>query len=498
MKYVLDGAMSKAVDAYTIDKTGVPSLVLMERAALCVAEKTAQIAAGFGRNVRICAVCGTGNNGADGIAAARILTWQGLMVDILLIDKTKSGTDEYNTQKQIAINSGMNFGNLSDIFEYDIIIDAIFGTGLSKPVSGIFQDVIFAMNTGRNVIVSVDIPSGINATTGEVMGVCVSADATVTFGYHKLGMMLYPGKSYAGEITVADIGFNPEAIRTLNPAMYFTTEDVNRIPEREEESNKGTYGRTLVIAGSEEMSGAAYLSGAAAYRSGAGLVEIFTHEQNAPVIRTLLPEAIVTGYNKDNVTELLSEKIDKADYIILGPGLSCSETAELIVKTVFEKGSVPLILDADGLNIVAGDTKILKTYKSTVIITPHIGEMSRLTGISKADIKADIVHTAKNFADSLGVICVIKDVVTVICEPGEEGRTYINHSGCAAMSKGGMGDVLTGIIAGMLSLKLEPFSASAMGVYLHGLAGEKAVFEKNEHTLAASDLLEAIGYVMNK
>lgn len=488
MKYAVDSEISKFIDNYTIEKLGVPSMVLMERAALSVAGKVAEVAVNFNHEVKIVAVCGVGNNGADGIAAARILTWQGLKVDIVIVGDESKATPEFVKQKEIAEKSGMYFGNISTIGEYVIVIDAIFGVGLTRDVEGEYAKAVELINAGNSYVVSVDIPSGISASKGNICKVAVKADSTVTFGYHKVGMLLYPGKEYAGEVTVSDIGFSPMAVNEMNPAMYFVQEDIGRIPKRLEYSNKGTYLRALIIAGNEDMSGAAYLSGAAAYRCGVGLVEIFTHNNNTEVLKRNLPEAIVTGYDRDNVEVLLNEKLEKADVIILGPGLGTGDVSKKIVEIVLSCGNVPLIIDADGLNIIANNKAVLKTYPSTVIITPHIGEMARLTNMDKQEIVSDIIKTAKDFSDEYNVICVLKDAATIVSEP-QTKRVYINNSGCGAMSKAGCGDVLTGVIAAMLALRLEPFSAAAMGVYIHGLAGEKATAGINEHSLMASDLI---------
>lgn len=488
MKYAVDSEISKFIDNYTIEKLGVPSMVLMERAALSVAGKVAEVAVNFNHEVKIVAVCGVGNNGADGIAAARILTWQGLKVDIIIVGDENNATKEFIKQKEIALKSGMYFGNISNIGEYVIIIDAIFGVGLKRDIEGEFFKAIENINDANSYVVSVDIPSGIGADKGNIFNVAVKANSTVTFGYHKVGMLLYPGKEYAGEVTVADIGFSPKAVEEISPHMYFVQEDIGRIPKRMEYSNKGTYLRALIIAGNEDMSGAAYLSGAAAYRCGVGLVEIFTHINNTEVLKRNLPEAIVTGYDQNTASVLLEEKLKKADVIILGPGLGKSETSKSIVEQVIKYANVPLIIDADGLNIIAENKAMLKSYPSTVIITPHIGEMARLTGKNKDEIISDIIGTAKDFADEHNVICVLKDATTIVAKPQTES-VYINNSGCGAMSKAGCGDVLTGVIAAMLALRLEPFSAAAMGVYIHGLAGEKAAVGINEHSLMASDLI---------
>lgn len=492
MKYVLDAAMSKEVDRYTIENAGVPSAVLMERAALAVAEKTAGLAVRFGSSVKVCAVCGCGNNGADGIAAARILTWQGLRVDIIIVGNRDKASEEFLLQEKIAVNSRMTFNDISEIPAYNIIIDAVFGTGLSREVTGEYCDVINRINASGALVVSVDIPSGVDSTTGAVLGNAVSANETVTFGYNKQGLMFYPGREIAGNITVADIGFCPEAIRKLNPAMYFTRDDIKKIPVRLPYSNKGTYGRTLVVAGSPGMSGAAYMAAAAAYRSGAGLVEIFTEKSNCQILGTLLPEAIVTGYAGEDAAELLKKSMERADFIIIGPGLSQSSQAECLVAEVMKRAEVPIIADADALNIMSKSDSLLKNHKSDVIITPHVGEMARLSGFDRNHIKGQLMETAVSVAGEYNVICVLKDAVTVVAEPGGRQRRYINNSGCAAMSKGGMGDVLTGVIAGMLSVGIEPFSAAAMGVYVHGLAGQEAASGHNSHGVTATDVIEKL------
>lgn len=496
MKYALTAAMAKEMDKQTVLQTGLPTAVLMERAALAVATKTAELAVQFARPVKIAAVCGYGNNGADGIAAARILSWQGLRVDVILVGEEERATKELIQQKKIADASGIVFEKPDRILSYDLIIDGIFGVGLKRVVGGVFAETVNRINESGAAVVSIDVPSGIDATTGAVLGTAVRAQATVTFGYHKTGLLLYPGREYAGEVTVAEIGFYPEALRGLHPSMYFMPSDLARIPKRKPAANKGDYGRVLVIAGSRDMSGAAYFSAAAAYCCGAGLVEVLTDERNAGVIRTLLPEAIVTGYDEDTASDLLQDRLTKATAAVLGPGLSQSGTAKRLVQTALKYGRIPLIADADALNIAASDPKILSAYQGCLVITPHIGEMCRLTGCAKEEILSDAVKTASDFAKKYRVICVMKNAATVVAEPEGECRTYINRSGTPAMAKGGTGDVLTGMIAGMFCLHLEPFSAAAMGVYVHGLAGEAAAEEKDEHAVLASDLIRTVGGVL--
>ena len=495
MKFALDGEMSAKVDDYTINTMGVPSVVLMERAAYEVASKTAQIAMSFTRKVRICVVCGNGNNGADGVAVSRILTWQGLPVDIIMADVEGHHTKEMELQLNIATNSSIRFAHINDIPEYDIVIDALFGIGLSRDITGKYAQITGMINESRNVVISIDIPSGINAATGQIMGIAVRADATVTFGYNKIGMMLYPGKKYSGDITVADIGFCKDALLQINPAIYYIPEDIDGIPERIADSNKGTYGRTLVIAGSESMSGAAYMSAAAAYRTGSSYVEILSTENNCNILKTLLPEAVVTAYNSENFRDILINAVSRADTIILGPGLSTDAIAGQIVEITVEKAEVPVIIDADAINILAKNDDILKKHKSPVIITPHMGEAKRLSGLSIDELKADRVMAAREISDRYNIVCVLKDSSTVVaCN----NKVYINNSGCGAMSKAGMGDVLTGVIASMSALGYNIMTAATMGVYVHGLAGELAAEKMGEHSVVATDMLDVLGKVMEK
>ena len=285
MRYLVSGSQMKEVDSYTIQSIGIPSLVLMEQAAAAVVREVQKKAE---KKDRIWAVCGTGNNGADGIAAARLLHLKGYTVTVILAGTKGNGTDEY--KKQLAIAE-----------RCELIIDAVFGVGLSREVGGTYRDLLATLpGCGAAYVVAVDIPSGIHADTGEVMGIALKADVTVTFGYEKLGTLLYPGRAYSGTVVVADIGFPPVSLERLSPELFtYEAEDIRMIPARPAYSNKGTFGRVLIAAGSKNMSGAAYLSAMAAYRMGAGLVKIFTVEENRAILQAALPEAIITTYDPE-------------------------------------------------------------------------------------------------------------------------------------------------------------------------------------------------------
>lgn len=495
MKLVATAQQMKEVDNYTINTIGVPSLVLMEKAALEVALKTASVYIESKSHKKILAVCGMGNNGADGVAAARILKWQGLDASVYLIGDPLKQTVEMKTQLNIASNSGVSVINNFNPDEYDIIIDAVFGVGLTRPVKEDYARIIDQINASTAVKIAVDVPSGIDATTGKVLGTAIKANQTVTFGYNKIGLVLFPGCTYAGAVTVADIGFAPDALNDKETSFTYLPEDLAAIPKRRARTNKGSYGKTLVIAGSADMSGAACLSGLAAYRSGAGLVNICTHINNTDIIKKNVPEAIVSGYDNDNYSQIIENLQKNTTYIVLGPGLSTDKTAEGIVKQVLSDYTKPVVIDADALNIIARSEEPVDISGGNVIVTPHIGEMVRLIASDKSTILNNIVESAKEYAIKNNCVCVLKDAVTVVASP--TGRIYLNTSGNNAMAKAGSGDVLTGIIAGMLSQGMNLYEAACMGVYVHGLAGDAARDELGVYSVMATDIINCISKILS-
>ena len=472
MRYLVSGSQMKEVDSYTIQSIGIPSLVLMEQAAAAVVREVQKKAE---KKDRIWAVCGTGNNGADGIATARLLHLKGYTVTVILAGTKENGTDEYKKQLAIAERLGLNLIEYSDFIpgRCELIIDAVFGVGLSREVGETYRDLLATLpGCGAAYVVAVDIPSGIHADTGEVMGIALKADVTVPFGYEKLGTLLYPGRAYSGAVVVADIGFPPVSLERLSPELFtYEAEDIRMIPARPAYSNKGTFGRVLIAAGSKNMSGAAYLSAMAAYRMGAGLVKIFTVEENRAILQTALPEAIITTYDPEE-----------------------AETPTVRFQTLLANAYVPIILDADGLNTIAAFPELTNYFTENIIVTPHLGEMARLTGSSVETIRGCLIPTAREYADRYGITCVLKDAVTVAALKYQ--RTYINTSGNSAMAKAGAGDVLTGIIAGLLALGMEESDAAAMGVYLHGRAGDLVKLRSGEHGLLARELTEALADII--
>lgn len=509
MRYTVTGAQMKQIDQDTIEEIGIPSVVLMERAALAVADAVSSVIEGIGDAAkrvqqwkgvpRILIVCGTGNNGADGIAVGRILHGRGYEVTVVLAGNPEHATEEHRLQQRIAEKLGVTLVKEIRPGHYEVIVDALFGIGLARPIEGTYRNLMELLTAEREkndtIVVAVDIPSGIHADTGAVMGIALPADVTVTFGYGKSGLCLYPGKAYAGTVLVADIGFSDISLKRIGwDASMLERSDLINLPERRADGNKGTFGKVLLIAGSGGMSGAAYLSALAAYRTGAGLVKILTVPENRGILQMQLPEAIVETYDPEAVLPngpfdaFLESQCDWADVIVMGPGLGQYSYVESLVEMVLSHAYVPVVLDADGLNAVAEHPHLTRYFTENIIITPHMGEMSRLTGMPVAELKEDPLQAARDYSSRHGVVCVMKDAVTVIAE--KEGTVSINASGCSAMAKAGSGDVLTGVIAGLSARGMEGVEAAVYGVYLHGLAGEAAAGELGENSLLAHDIAD--------
>ena len=517
MEILLTGKQSQQLDAHTIHETGIPSLVLMERASLAAAHEAQELCKEIcGRRPRIAAVCGSGNNGGDGIAAARILAERGYDVDILIVCREEKMSGDGRTQAKIARNLGlpvlyMKSPDEIELDRYDLIIDALFGTGLSRDIGGSFAlwigQINQAKDRGHTKILAIDIPSGIHSADGKVMGCAVKADCSVTFGYRKPGMLLYPGRDYCGRVVCARIGFDRSYTDQLRPEYFTCTpRDLMKIPGRREDSHKGTFGKVLVIAGSRNMAGAACLSAQAAFRTGAGLITIYTPECNRVILQTLVPEAVMKTYpEEDTQFAGLDELLGAADAAVLGPGLGLSAASHELTERVVRQASCPLIVDADALNIAAENRQLLKQAHVPLILTPHRMEISRLTGDNIQSIQKNTREICEKFCTEYGVICIAKGAGTMIfglCTDektgkyGNSSRIYLNTSGNSGMACGGSGDVLTGIIAGLAAQGMDPAAASVLGVYLHGLAGDAAAAEKGEYSMLSSDIVRNLSQVL--
>ena len=494
MRYLPTGKQMREADLYTIQEVGIPSLVLMEHAALGVVESMQQAGVDCS-NVLV--VCGSGNNGGDGYAIARLLCLKGSNVDIFFVGKEASRSEENKVQKDKAENYDIKVVQSLNMRKYTVVIDAIFGTGLKRNIEGEYAEVICGLNEISAYKVAVDIPSGINDTTGEVMGVAFKADMTVAIAFIKRGLVLHPGFQYAGKIVTTDIGISEDALSRKETLTYgYEVEDLHTFfPKRKPNSHKGTYGKVLMIVGSKGMSGAAYLSARAAYEVGAGLVQIYTAEENRVILQQLLPEAIVTTYQEYNEKEL-DTLIEWADVVGIGSGLGKSDVARALVNRTLEQVKCCCVIDADALNIISENDEMKLLLRENMILTPHMKEMSRLLDCEVKEIAANRIEILNQYLEQYPVVCVMKDARTLVGKQGND--LYLNLSGTSAMAKAGAGDVLTGIIAGIEGQTKDCYISACLGVYLHGLAGEKARDKKGNYSVLASDIIDGIHKVLKE
>ncbi|MBI5631998.1 MAG: NAD(P)H-hydrate dehydratase, partial [Nitrospirae bacterium] len=467
------------IDRVAIEKYGIPGTVLMERAGLSVAEK---IRAFFDKK-KVIVLAGGGNNGGDGIAAARNLHNWGWHVRVLLMLREDKLSPDCLAQYRMAKHSGVAIEFRKGVTDKDVhgalVIDALLGTGLNKDVTSFMADVIRFLNAVDVKVIAVDIPSGISSDSGQIMGAAVQADFTVTFGLPKVGHILYPGARYSGQLYIEDIGF-PEELLSSESLRIETIEKKSAsllIPERPGYSHKGDYGHVLVIAGSRGKTGAALMTAKACLRSGAGLVTIGVPETLLDVFQSRVTEEMVlplpdTGNGRFAVRayDLIRDFLDaNADILAIGPGITADgETAGLLTR-ILETVTVPMVLDADAINLLAGRRDLLKKVKAPVILTPHAGEMAEfltsVTGKSKdaekkghrREIERNRIGLTRTVAIETGAYFVLKGAPTIVADP--EGRIFINTTGNPGMATAGAGDVLTGMLAGLLGQGMHPLDA---------------------------------------
>lgn len=480
-------------DDYTINHVGIPSLVLMERAALTVVDELYHQSYDL-RKVAV--VCGYGNNGGDGVAIARLLKHKGIDVTIYFVGNPGNSSPETLQQIKIAqaYHVPITTSLSDDLCQYSTIIDAIFGIGLTRDVKSDFAHIINHINQSHCHVVSVDIPSGICADSGQIMGVAIKADLTITLGYKKRGLVLYPGADHAGRVITKDIGIY--AHKDVEAYSYQIEDLTTVLPHRPNYANKGTFGKVLVIAGSDTMCGAAYFAAKAAYRTGAGLVQIYTPKCNRDILFNQLPEALITTYIPDQIDEeKLKEAIKWATVIVIGPGMGVSGNTYKILSTVLAFTNKPVIIDADGLNTLSQNTDLIANRDYPIFVTPHLGEMARLTKTDISLIAKNLIKSAIQFTKQYQVTCILKDTRTIISTPKSD-QIYINQSGNNGMATGGSGDVLTGILAGLIAQGINLDIAAPVSVYLHGLAGDNAANDKNQYSMMANDIIEYLPEIL--
>ena len=507
MKWISKTDAIRRADQYAINELKVPGILLMEAAARKVCKKLKSLCS---KDDDILFLCGSGGNGGDGFAAARMMKSAGYQVRVFFAgDKDRMSEDARITYDMLAgyqisvlsIAQASVFNHLASESEW--VVDALFGTGLDREIQGLNEQIITSVNElhrkGVFKVLSIDIPSGIQGDTGNIMGCAIEADETVSFCRWKPGLLLYPGKDHAGKITVENIGI-PESIPPLSESRDFMLErqDVAwLLPQRKSRSHKGLYGHLLSVCGSTYMSGAAILAGSSAYRVGTGLVEALVPSSIRTVIQERVPEAILYSYEPtmDNDMSFLPELLKKSTAVMAGPGLSTQDYAMKLLKRLVEimPRDVVLVLDADALNLLSADEELKEMVcarHGNTILTPHLGEASRLTGWSVRRIMEDPIDAAKLLSEKYHSIAVLKDAMTLVSEPG--GRMFYNTTGNNGMSTAGSGDVLSGMIGGLVAQGMRAFEAACCGVYLHGAAGDLAREDKGAYAMMASDIIDHI------
>jgi hydroxyethylthiazole kinase-like uncharacterized protein yjeF len=504
---ILNPAESAALDLASAER-GITVDRLMENAGRAVARSAHRVAGGaYGR--RAVVVCGKGNNGGDGLVAARYLERWGLGVTVVLLASPDSFQDAAAANFQRFADGGGRWRPFGpdalrrELERADVAVDAIFGTGFHGAPEGDFASAIDALNSGPPVV-AVDIPSGVEGETGAVRAAAVDAAVTVTFGALKPGVVFHPGAAYAGEVEVADIGFPQELVRS-ELSMVEASDVAALLRTRDPDTSKRRVGMVLVLAGSRAMTGAAILAATAASRAGAGLVTLAVPEGILPIVEAALTEATFLplsetedGTVSEGAWPALEERLAGVTAAAVGPGLTADPATTELVRTFVRESPVPFVLDADGLNAFVGQAAVLADRTSEALLTPHAGEFGRLTGISPEEVTEDRVGHVRKAAAEFRCTMLLKGSRTIVAEPG--GRATVNPTGGPYLASGGTGDVLTGVIAALLARGLRPPEAAMAGAYVHGLAGRMAAEEIGE-AVVASDLLpllpRAIGLLMS-
>ena len=485
----------RKIDYETINKVGIPSIVLMENAA----NEIVHIVKNIGNKIIV--FCGVGNNGGDGLAIARKLYLLGKDVEVILIGDINKLTNDCNLNLQIVRNLNIPVTNINDefsktyiiekIISSDYIVDSIFGIGLNRDVSGIYKDIIEIINEFSKFIVAVDIPSGMDANTGKKLNVAVKANITCTVEVMKKGFMATKAIDLTGDIKIINIGI-PNYIKEQNSEKIYilSKEKYKRIiPIRGKTGHKGNYGKVLIVAGSEKYYGAAFITTEACVRTGSGLVTLLTHKEAASALKSRLIEAMIQEYSSYEDIKTL----ENFDVIACGPGLDKSENSKAILKKIIEETNCNLVLDADALNIISENKDLISGLKGRTVITPHPGEMARLVGKSVAEVEEDRICIAKKFAKENDIIVLLKGYNTVITD-GE--NVFINRTGNSKMASGGMGDCLTGIIASFIGQKNNIIEATLLGAYVHGYIGDE--LSKSNYIVNARDIIDYLPKTIEK
>lgn len=505
---ILTAEAMREVDRAAIEELGIPSLVLMENAALGVVEA---IGEAFAEAHSVAVFCGPGNNGGDGLAVARLLSVRGREVRIFLATGGRELSADAAVhlgicrKMELPVHEVETEDDLdaafADAADCDLLVDALFGTGLARPLSGLFAGIVEAMNELPVPCVAVDLPSGLSGSRSEPFGPHVEAALTVTFAAPKVAHVFPPAADAVGEMVVTDLGIPPRLVEDVEEEdgdlhLLMGEELAELLPRREPGTHKGDYGHALLVAGSNGKAGAAILAARSTVRAGAGLVTVAVPE---PVVQTVdlgsiesmtleLPSS-PAGQITEAAADAVLEAAEGKAVLALGPGLGQEAATAAAIRRIVLDCPLPLVLDADGLNAFAGRAGELAERRSETVLTPHPGELGRLLGLRTAEVQADRIAAARRAAEETGAIVVLKGSLTLVAS----GRAvFVNPTGNPGMATGGSGDVLTGLLAGLLAQGLDALDATLVGVYLHGLAGDIAAGFHGEVALAAGDLIDAL------
>lgn len=479
----------KALDVQAQNDYAMPGILLMDNAAQAVAEAVHEALTALAGE-RVVIFCGGGNNGGDGLGAARWLQSYGVSVRAFVVGAALDAVQgDAALELAMFTKAGGRVEALSTEDDWvlaelaaskaDVLVDALLGTGFHGELEGDVLRACELLNKSEKYILAVDIPTGVNADNGAVCEQAVRADHTVTMALVKTGLLLYPGREYCGDIELADISMPVKLVEEYQSDKYRLTDEIVRelLPLRKANAHKGDAGRVVICAGSPGYTGAAALASDAAVKAGAGLVSLYTPLSSRDVLAIKLTEVMVHGLLErmpgilgGGAASDVASSAEAADVLAIGPGLGTSESTQEAVRTILQKITTPVVIDADALTALAGHTEILAAMQAQKVLTPHPGEMARLTGLEIAEIEADRINVAKKYAEEWQAIVVLKGAPTVIGCPN--GTVYVNSTGNSSLATGGSGDVLTGIIAGLAAQEISLQEAAICGVYLHGLAAE--------------------------
>lgn len=505
--YVVTAAEMRDLERLTIEHSGTPSHVLMERAGAGATDMLLNVFPHV-RTAPVLIFAGKGNNGGDGFVVARLLKKQGIACEVLLAAKKSEVTGDAFRNLTAFVRLRGRVTEITDSTQCDVIqqklsscgliVDALLGTGLNAPVRGLMADLIALINASRVPVLAIDIPSGLEADRGTPLGSAVKATLTVTFGYPKLGLVGAVGLPYVGRLEVVDIGITSDALAALPLQTVLLTKEAMGacVRARHADVHKGDFGHLLVVAGARGKSGAALMSGGAALRIGTGLVTLGGPASLNAVFSTALMEAMTVPLPErpdgslSFDEEIMAAAVQGKSAIAFGPGIGVSADTIGVLRWLLTQSEQPLVIDADGLNCLATDPSLVHEAKTSVVLTPHPGEMARLVNSSNAAVQERRLEVARTFATQYGCYVVLKGARTVIAAP--DGKAWLNPTGNPGMASGGMGDVLTGIISGLLAQGYPPIEACCLGVFLHGYVGDRAAQEKGQIGILARDLIEQL------